>query len=183
MVKGWKGKPKGLEQVLWEHIFINLDEQKSYKLHSYDSDGHDIPKYSLVSLMKSCNDFREEISQLQSIVDQLGVKVYTTTKYHVEIVGEGIEYEWGAAKSVYRKVPVGLKRGKVNFHELVRNCVSVGNVLTKKDVRRFAMRARCYMQVYNTLGKTDMKDDDHYISYLFDHIAMHQTSTMASSRK
>jgi len=95
--KGWQGKPKGLLQVLWERGFIDSSKLSEYKLHAFDVDKKIIPKYSLLSLMSSCTDFKEEVSQLEHIANKLGVTVLTTTKFHAEIAGEGIEYAWGSA--------------------------------------------------------------------------------------
>ena len=132
IIKGWSGKAKGLLQIIWERGFIDASKITNYNLHAWDSDEECIPEYSLVDLMKSCTDFMEELSQLEAIGENLGVKVITTTKYHAEIAGEGIEYSWGSAKSMYRKIPLGEKKGKENFHELVRRCISRDNVLTTK---------------------------------------------------
>ena len=37
-------------------------------------------------------------------------EILTTPKYHAEISGEGIEYAWGVAKSMYRKIKLSHKK-------------------------------------------------------------------------
>ena len=51
-----------------------------------------IPQYSLTTLMESCTDFKNEMSQLEFVCHSLGCKALITTKYHAEFAGEGIEY-------------------------------------------------------------------------------------------
>ena len=46
---------------------------------------------------------------------RLGVEVDRSTKCHPELAGEGIEYSWGRAKSVYRRAMLVDKKGKENF--------------------------------------------------------------------
>ena len=66
-----------------------------------------------------------------------------TPKFHAELAGEGIEYNWAHAKSYYRRVPVTRKKGRENFKALVGECISPAiMVLTKERVQKFAARAR-----------------------------------------
>lgn len=58
-------------------------------------------EYSLLSLMESCLDFANKITELQSMGKEPGVEVMITPKFHADIAGEGIEYAWGVAKSVF----------------------------------------------------------------------------------
>ncbi len=50
--------------------------------------------------------------------EQLGVKIDCSTKCHPEMAGEGIEYSWGRAKSVYWRAKLADKKGKENFEAL-----------------------------------------------------------------
>ncbi len=54
----------------------------------------------------------------------MGVEVDRSTKSHPELAGEGIEYSWGRAKSVYRRAKLAQKKGKDNFCSLVADCLS-----------------------------------------------------------
>ena len=53
---------------------------------------------SLHALLQQCNDFKNELSALQLLAQELGVVVDTTPKYHAKLAGEGIEYSWGYSK-------------------------------------------------------------------------------------
>jgi hypothetical protein len=77
----------------------------------------------------------------------MGVRVISTTKFHAEMAGEGIEYLWGVAKSWYRSKPLHLKWKKVSFLELVRGCLDP-NLITKEKVRSFSKKARSYICAY-----------------------------------
>ncbi len=56
-------------------------------------------KFCLVTLMSKCDDFANEVTQLQGMGTKMGVQVLTTPKYHAELASEGIGYSWGVAKS------------------------------------------------------------------------------------
>ena len=147
----WQGQPtKGLLQALWEQGLI--DQQA---LDKYTLDGRKDPitgvvdlQYSLKHLLSECTDFKEEETALQYLGTQLGVTVDLTPKFHAELAGEGIEYNWAHAKSYYRRVPVSRKKGRENFKALVRECTSPAMVLTKGRVQKFAARARAYICTY-----------------------------------
>ena len=106
--------------------------------------------WSLKYLMASCLDFAEEMTALQHVGHTLGVSVLITPKFHAEMAGEGIEYSWGVAKSVYRKMPLHSKKGKASFKLLVSECAS-RDVLTTETVRKLSRRARAYICAYYAL--------------------------------
>jgi hypothetical protein len=149
--KGWEGKCKGLLQVLWERGFIDESKLKQYRKRVLDENGDIIPEMSLCYLLEQCHDFLHEKTQLEYVCEQLGVKALITTKYHCEFAGEGIEYAWAFSKSLYRRSPLKLKRGKDNFDRLVATCTS-REVMKKEIIRRFSKRARQYMLSYQALG-------------------------------
>ena len=95
---GWEGQGKGLLQVLAERGWIDLSNIKKYKMVATDSDGNIVPEYSLTHLMGRCTDFANEKSQLEYVCEKLGARAVTTTKYHAEYAGEGIEYAWDLLK-------------------------------------------------------------------------------------
>ena len=76
-----------------------------------------------------------------------------TTKYRVEIAGEGIAFFWGVAKSKFRKIKMSTKMngGKDVFIKNVRACISRSS-LTTINVRRFSTRARGYVTLYYAMG-------------------------------
>jgi len=95
IVSGWEGKAKGLMRVLWERGWINELDIDQYMKHSTDYN------YSLESLMESCLDFANEITELVAKGNEFGVQVIVTPNYHAEIAGEGIEYSWGIASYLF----------------------------------------------------------------------------------
>ena len=88
IVEGWNGKPKGLNQICWEGGL--LDPTQTYT------------KANLTKLLHDCTDFQNSETNLQMIGRRLGVKVERTPKFHCEMAGEGIEYDWALCKAKYR---------------------------------------------------------------------------------
>jgi hypothetical protein len=85
--------------------------------------------------------------------ERLGVDVDRSTKSHPELAGEGIEYSWGRAKSVYRRAKLAQKKGKENFRMLVSDCLSTQEgagkgALMPEMIRKFSRRARQYILAY-----------------------------------
>jgi len=152
---GWKGKGKGLLQILWERGFIDLSRLDDYRMRAEDADGNLIPELSLVHMMETCTDFVNETSQLEHVGNSLGMRVIITTKYHAEYAGEGIEYSWGYSKSAYRRNPLSAKKGKDQFYALVDKCIS-RDLITVDMVRKFSKRARGYMLAYKMLETDEM---------------------------
>ena len=91
------------------------------------------------------------MSDLEHLAKELGgrdatICIVFTPKYHCELAGEGIEYCWGAAKKIYRKLPLKKKRSWESFR------TSVLESLTKINVdmcRQFLAKARGYMLGYH----------------------------------
>ena len=108
IIPGYVGKPKGAAQVACERGFIDLDG----KLPSGDKftlNGTSVKDgltgvvtinkaTSVISILKRCDDFRNEKTQLMYILDLLNVVLRLTPKYHPEIAGHGIKYVWGSSK-------------------------------------------------------------------------------------
>lgn len=84
VTQGWEGKPKGLRQVCWERGL--LDPTIRYT------------RTMLVELLEQCVDFENAESNLQMIARELGVVAERTPKFHCELAGEGIEYDWALMK-------------------------------------------------------------------------------------
>jgi len=76
----------------------HVSKWSEYRVRKEDNDGQLIPHLSLHHMMECCDDFANEISQLEHIGQCLGVCVVITTKYHAEYAREGIEYSWGLSK-------------------------------------------------------------------------------------
>ena len=143
-----------------------------------DALGNIDPETSLKRLMSLLTDFIQEETLLQYHGRLLGVKVERTPKCHPEIAGEGIEYDWGCAKGVYRRLPISEKRSKKKFGESVQKAMDSTEVLTIERRRLFSKRAREYMLAYSILdneemGSLESVDDDkkpHMTAYLIEKI-------------
>ena len=99
VVEGWVGKPKGIKQVLWERGL--LDPQVTYASKIKKDDPNYEEKVEYNTVLADCADFLNEKTSLMYLGERLGVEVDRSTKSHSELAGEGIEYSWGRAKSVY----------------------------------------------------------------------------------
>jgi hypothetical protein len=123
-------------------------------------------------------DFIEEETLLQYHGRLLGVKVERTPKCHPEIAGEGIEYDWGCAKNVYRRAPISEKRTKTKFRESVERAMDRTEVLTRIERRRlFSKRAR-------EMGSLEGVDDEkkpHMTAYLIEKIVKQYKSHPSAS--
>jgi len=133
MVEGWMGKPKGLNQIAWERGL--LDPTRTYT------------KAQLVKLLQGCTDFLNTETNLQMIARALGVQAERSPKFHCEIAGEGIEYDWGFCKAKYRCRPLTDKKGRASFIELVK-LVTSWFFVTMNQSRRSSARARSYISAY-----------------------------------
>jgi len=98
IVEGWQGKPKGLCQVCWERGLLDPHARNSRTM--------------LVELLEECTDFENCKSNLQMIAWKLGVRAERTPKFHCEMAGEGIEYNWAIGKKKYRSIPLIHKKGR-----------------------------------------------------------------------
>ena len=150
--EGWAGKAKGAFQILYERGFINPSCQYSdYTWEGKKDEWGGIKKCtSIKHLVENLPDFQEQETLLQYHGRKLGVEVERSPKCHCEIAGEGIEYDWGAAKLYYRRMPHARKKRKANFHQLVHESTDGrddGN-LNKQTVRGGAKRVREYMLAY-----------------------------------
>jgi hypothetical protein len=161
LIPGWAGKGKGLLQVLWERGWIDESKISQYKKVVTDDAGYPVKEFSLGMMLDSCTNFANKTTQLEFVCESLGAEAIITTKYHAEYAGEGIEYSWGAAKAIYRRYPLGAKKGKEKFVDLVVKCTSRA-VLTTELIRKFSRRARNYMLSYKVLeivGEEGRGDD------------------------
>jgi hypothetical protein len=101
---------------------------------------------SLRSIMSNFEDFKNEKSKLECLVEELGGNCHMTPKVHPEIAGVGIEYNWGYAKLKYRKeINDGIAS---HLEENVKKALSPESTLTISRTRKFARKAREYKLTY-----------------------------------
>jgi hypothetical protein len=120
----WEGKRKGVYQVLRGREWLDPEAIKHYTMYGRKDEygvfqSHSSLKYPL----RSCRDFQEEESLLQSMGQQtMGAIVARTPKCHCELAGEGIEYSWGScAKNNYQTIPIREKNQKSYSRNLLVN--------------------------------------------------------------
>jgi hypothetical protein len=120
----WPGKPKGLKQVLRERGLIDPNN-----LPRYSKDGRKdattskiMKETSYVHIMEDQLDFKNELLAIEWLCKRLGVRVGHSPKFHCEIGGEGIEYNWCTGKGEYRRRPLSAKKGMDKFRALAREC-------------------------------------------------------------
>ena len=148
MEKGWEGQPKGLLQVLWERGLID-----DSRVQQYTKDGRGTDKeHSLLRMMEACSDFKNELSALQHLGQQIGITVDWTPKFHCEMAGEGVEYSWAYAKAIYRRQGLGKKKSRDSFKKLVYECTAP-DILSPEQCRKFSRRARSYICAYYALHR------------------------------
>ena len=156
--EGWFGKQKGMYQILWERGYLDL--QKEYTVDGKkDEFGNVMVETSLRKLLMQQQDFVEEETLLQHHARNLGVEILRSPKCHPETAGEGIEYYWGSAKGLYRRLPIRDKRGKESFKRTVRKCLSPEQ-LTIRLARRFSRRARAYIMAHKYLDNKEEQDNN-----------------------
>jgi hypothetical protein len=152
ILEGWEGKAKGMLQMLFERGRINPKGMSEYTVDGRnDAFGNLIVETSLRHLMEQLGDFQDEETLMQYHGRRLGVKVDRTPKCHPEMAGEGVEYDWAAAKGFYRRLPISEKRSKAKFRESVSRCLDSKEVLTMERQRMFSRRAREYMVAYHAI--------------------------------
>jgi hypothetical protein len=75
------------------------------------------------------------------------VLILVTPKFHCELAGEGIEYDWGLSKREYRSLPHESKKGKANFLESLKQSL-MKVILVHR--RKFSAKARRYSSHTNS---------------------------------
>jgi hypothetical protein len=86
--KGWLHQPKGMKQILWERgLYVN-----------------GMNKYQMQQSLAKCSDFQNEKIGIQKLLESRGHILIVSPKCHPEIAGSGIEYCWGMADLIFRKV-------------------------------------------------------------------------------
>ena len=136
-ILGYPEKAKGAKQILWERGLW-----KTKMRMRLSSDHPEYPEMSALDVLGNCKDFREEIGAMQDLVQSYGNIVLFSSKGHPEIVGAGIEYDWGVSKKFFRN----------NNNHTAKHCEadvrsSLGKI-TLQIAKNTARKARSYMRAY-----------------------------------
>jgi hypothetical protein len=110
-----------------------------------------------------CEDFQNEKSQLEFVIETLGGSCLMSPKYHPEIAGEGIEYLWGYVKKIYRvnwSIREAKDQKEGDFLRLIDGIMDGSDgKLTTAVVRKSARRARDYILAYRLIQKEQEKQE------------------------
>jgi len=109
-------------------------------------------KLSMEAVAMSLPDFKNVKSMLQTLVERRGHLLQLSPKYHAELAGQGIEYDFGRTKWWFRNhnshSTAGLReKSKQSFGP---------DVVTIAHTRKFARRARDYQRAYR-VGHTGLE--------------------------
>ena len=156
--EGWKLKPKGSLQILFERGWINPLYMSHYSAKGKGST--DTASYSIDLLMQKQEDFTSEMTLLQYHASLMGVTIERSPKCHPEIAGEGVEYGWALSKIEYRRSPIAEKRTKDGFLKLVRKCMNNQTILNLKQMRSCSRRACQYMLLYKAVESLNLNGSD-----------------------
>jgi hypothetical protein len=197
-VEGWVGKPKGLLQILWERGFIDDSNLSKYSMNGskdwFEDEKKkklkpeheaDFKKHSLVHLMSECSDFKNERSAMEQLAVDLSsgqdftVSILSSPKYHCELAGDGIEYDWGLSKKIYRRLPYADKKGKSAFKETLVKCLKQVNVGHR---RKFSAKARRYMLTYQLFDSAGADADFAAAGLSYKEIEKHVNKIMKTHR-
>lgn len=103
IVEGWVGILKGTFQILFKRGWLDPTNLDMYTKNR--KQGMDGIQYSIKKLMEKQEDFIQELTLLQYHTPLIDVYIERTLKFHPEIAGEGIEYDWALPKTAYRRIP------------------------------------------------------------------------------
>jgi hypothetical protein len=166
ITNGWRGKPKGVFQSLWDRGFLSTNVlYKDYTMDGRsDHIGNPIDGTSLKAMLAALPDFQQEKTLLQHDVEGRSaipngqqITLIRSPKCHPEVAGEGIEYAWAVAKQWYRHLPLSQKESKENFRKNVTQ--SMKNITAVRAMRSTSKRAREYIVAYDVLSRwKDMLD-------------------------
>ena len=155
--QGWLGAPKGLKQILWERGL--LDPTIKYTIQGRkDADGATIKETSMKHILGECPDFKNEITALEKLGLDLGILIKCTPKYHAEMAGEGIEYDWAFSKNAFKHLPLTERKTKEQFRAAVKGVIS-GTSVSLYRARAAARRARSYLRAYYYLSRQEGESD------------------------
>ena len=108
--------------------------------------------------------------------DLPNISILITPKYHCEIAGEGIEYDWAITKKFYQNIPLPDKVTKEKFHQCFRDSI---NAVSIKNSQLFSAKARKYMLTYLNLEPKKVTYDniERFVKNLSSHHNVYKQDT------
>ena len=114
----------------------------------------EIDKYSMKAVLGACSDFRYVKSMIERALNARGHEVLLSSKFHAEVAGVGVEYDFGRAKWWFRK---NNRHSTASLREL--SAAAFGkDVVSLFHTRKFARKARDYMRAYRA-GASGLETD------------------------
>ena len=123
----------GMIEYLYRRCFVNPAATKPPS------------KTDCVKILESLTDFKNELTLLQKVGEDIGLDVKMTPICHCEIAGRGVEYSWGVSKLTFRKINDGNSK---RTREYIEKSFKELNI---EVVRRLGRKAREYKLAYKTL--------------------------------
>jgi len=164
------GQPKGLKQVLFERGLYDdgtwVNQQTGRKGAYMTEKGHKrdgvvVPETSMNHVLGSCQDFVNEKTLLEQLMEDLGHILEKSPKCHPELAGVGIEYCWGKAKYNYRRINRGTQI-QMTAHQRARILVSLSPaVLPRRRLRKFDRKCFEYKKAYAEIALDGAKSFAH----------------------
>ena len=129
-----------------------VDDDDGGEVKDDEGGGKVKDKLSMEAVAMSLPDFKNVKSMLQTLVERRGHLLQLSPKYHAELDGQGIEYDFGRTKWWFRNhnshSTAGLReKSKQSFGP---------DVVTIAHTRKFARRARDYQRAYR-VGHTGLE--------------------------
>jgi hypothetical protein len=158
-MEGWLHKAKGMVQIMWERGFLEgtcgcKDIFDAHTVSRKKNSGVLIDGTGLYAYVSTQPDFEHEVTLLQLFTEQRSVPagcqmmLIRSLKCHPELAGEGIEYDWAAAKQWYPRQKLSDKRTKDTFQKTVIQSLDQVKINVRME---FSRRARQYMIAYQTV--------------------------------
>ena len=107
-------------------------------------------------MLKECNNFLNEQTELPYMLALLGILAWLTPKCHPEISGHGVEYTWGYGKFQFR-----CKYNNVVAKHLNQNVLNSldHKVITVNRIRKISRKAREYKLTYALIVNLENGED------------------------
>ena len=109
------GKAKIVFQILYEREWIKPSIPPSHQIMKGKEDkfGNHNTSLSIRNLISTCTKFHGTTNLTPRLLYTTWCRLQQTPPDHCKIVGDGIEFDWGCSKIVYRFKPMAMKRNKI----------------------------------------------------------------------
>ena len=161
--EGYRGKPKGLKQILWERgLWKDGMIQKITKETDSETDSHGRGEdLSMVHVLENCYDFATEKTAFMWLMIERGHIPEMSPKCHPEVAGVGIEYSWGKSKQFFRRHTDHV--GKHLHQNIAMSLDTAPGRLPLYRVRRYARKSRAYRRAYEGRNEMDHEDIEKHV--------------------